>query len=239
MMIARCALLALALSCAPQLPPAVGIATTTGVEMESDRARAIDAVVDECPRGNTECSPANAPRLPRARGPAPEGAAGFELAMTENEAQKHCYEAGQLWNMHSNDMAECSSSAGAKMPFEVNLQLCDGNVCRIVLSEPVNGQAIERWSQLDDELTTKYGPPGARELFVPDDCTKEGALASCLLRGRANVESAWMWSTGQGVSARLTAPSEQHVFLFVVYSDPAVARAVHVRGLWSIPRSER
>lgn len=238
-MIARGAWIALALSCAPQLPAEVGLATTTGVAMESDRARAIDAVVHECPRGNSECSPADAPKLPRARGPVPEGAAGFELETTESEAQKHCFAAGQQWNVHSSDMAECSSSAGAKMPFEVNLQLCEGNVCRIVLTEPVNGQAVQRWTQVADDLGRKYGAPGARDFDVPDECMKEGALASCLVRGRAKVEAAWIWSTGHAVSARLSAPSAQHVFLFVVYSDPAVARAVHVRGLWSIPRSDR
>lgn len=232
-MIARHAWFALVVSCAPQ-QTAVGTATTTGVEMESDRTRAIDAIVHECPRGNTECSAADAPRLPRARGPVPEGAAGFELETTENEARTHCFAAGELWNVHSTDMVECSSSAGAKMPFEVNLQLCEGNVCRIVLSEPTNGHSIERWTQVEGDLARKYGPPGARDFDVPDDCMKEGALASCLVRGRAKAEAAWIWSTGHAVSARLTAPSAQHAFLFVVYSDPAVARAVHVRGLWSI-----
>ena len=206
---------------------------STGVEVETDRARALDALVTQCPRGSPDCSPANAPKLDRSKAPLPVGAAGFELGMSENEAEKHCRAAGEMWSVDSRDLVECSGSAGKKLPFHVNLQLCDGNVCRIILSQHVadTSRAVERWSAVTDDLARKYGPPGERETNIPKECTKVDALGACLERASAKVESAWVWGMGHAVTAWLNAPSPEHVFLFVVYADPAVGRAVHARGL--------
>jgi len=206
---------------------------TTGVEVETERARALDALVSECPRGSPDCSPANEPKLDRSKAPLPVGAAGFELGMTENEAEQHCRAAGEMWSVDSRDLVECSGSAGKKLPFRVNLQLCDGNVCRIILTQHVAEirRAVERWSAVTDDLAHKYGSPGEREISIPNPCAKVDALAACLERGSAKVQAAWVWGTGHAVTTWLNAPSPEHLFLFVVYSDPAVGRAVHAHGL--------
>jgi hypothetical protein len=223
------AALALVCTTTPQLESI----DVTGVAAEADRARAIDALAHQCPRGNPDCSPANAPPLPRATGPLPLGAAGFELAMTENEAKVHCHSANQTWTVDSREMVACSGSAGASLPFDVSLQLCDASVCRIVLSQYVAdaAQAVHRWRDAELDLERKYGAPGARDVVLSTGCDAHADLGACLANGRARVDAAWVWAGGTAVSATLIAPSAQHVFLFVVYSSPAIGRAVHARGL--------
>ena len=215
-------------------PPAPVEITTAGVPMEADRTRALESIVGECPRGSRECGPSGGPKLRLATGPVPDGAAGFELGTTENDAKMRCFDAGQMWSAHARRVVECSGSAGAKIPFHVELQLGEeGNICRIILSQylPAASEALERFGVIEDELTTKYGPPGARELDVPDACAKDATLAACLEDGRAKAELDWIWGTDHAVTARLVAPSSKYVFLFVVYSDPAMARAVQRRSL--------
>jgi len=204
-----------------------------GVEAEVDRVRALEALVHECPLGSPDCSAADAPKLERSKAPLPVGAAGFELAMSEDSAKQHCHASGETWSVDSRDLVECSGSAGEKIPFHVNLQLCDGNVCRIVLSQYVAdaARAVDRWSAVESGLAHKYGRPGLREREVPGDCAKAEALAGCLERGDAKVQAAWVWGTGHAVTVRLQAPTAPHVLLFVVYSDPAAGREVHAQGL--------
>jgi len=205
----------------------------SGVAGEADRLRAVDALARECPRGNHDCSPAGEPEIPRATGPVPVGAAGFDLSMLEEAAKRRCTSANATWTVESRDMDSCSASVGARLPFDVSLQVCDANVCRIILSERMTNvaEATDVWTSAVAELTHKYGQPSERVLDVPASCARGDALGACVANGLAKATATWAWVTGAGVTAKLVATTPQHVFLFVVYSDAAVGRRVHARGL--------
>ncbi len=191
---------------------------------------AVSALERECPRANADCD-ATA-KIQRSTATPPAGAAGFELGMSDTEAEKRCRAAGEMWSVDRGRIATatCSGSVGTPLPFHVDLQLCDGNVCRIVLSQHLAeaAHAADRWSAVVNELSQKYGPAAASELKIPDDCK---VLAECVHRGRAKAQATWAWGSGHVVEAALGAPSDAHVFVFVVYSAPAVVKAVSTLGL--------
>lgn len=231
MRVARLALaLCLAACTVPEPGPAIDV---SGVAAEADRLRSLEALARECPPGNRACAPAGKPELPRARGPEPVGAAGFELSMIEKSAMERCTSHGRTWKSESRDLVSCSGSVGEDLPFRVTLQLCDGNVCRILLSERLTNvaRAVDVWTAAADDLTHKLGPPSERVLEVPGSCSLPSSLGTCLDEGRAQAAASWAWVSGAGVTVELVAPSPRHVFLFVVYSAPAVGRLVRARGL--------
>ena len=197
------------------------------VTVETEREQVLRTFDRQCSRGTFSCDGLIA-GTPEAHTPAPGGAAGFDFSLTLDDADKQCRAAGQLWLPVTRESFACSGSAGARLPFHVDLFGCRGHLCRLVLSELV-GRDLGRFDAVDKELAGLYGPVYTREVAVPAACNE--TLAACIHDGRAKVRSMWRWDVGYTITASLEATSPSHLFLFVAYSTPSFAESLRTRGL--------
>ena len=216
------------LACAggpPAQPPPT--ANDVTVDAEVARQRVLTAFGPSCTRGTEECEGAAA-SAPAATRRAPSGAAGFDLGMALDDAEKRCRAAGQLW-FTARESSACSGSVGARLPYHVDLVGCHDFVCRLVLSEQVGPKALERFREVAHELVDNYGGEHREELEVPGDC--RDTLARCLQDGRAKARAAWRWDDGHTLTVTLEAPTRDDVFVVLSYSSPAFGDLLRTRGL--------
>ncbi len=199
---------------------------SAAVDVEVARERALHAFDRQCARGTLECDGASA-NAPHATRSPPAGAAGFDFSMTGGDAERHCRAAGQMWSTSSVEAFSCTGSAGAPLPFHVDVFTCGGHLCRLVLSQHTLG--IDAFSSAEKQLTESHGAPSSREVEVASDCSGS-ALADCIRSGRAKARVAWKWDAGYTLTATLQA-SAHDVFVFIAYSSPTFGESLGTRGL--------
>ena len=172
------------------------------VDIETARVHALAAFDPRCARGSLECDGAVA-STPASTRAVPAGAAGFDFSMTDDDAEKRCRSAGQMWTAQSRDAFMCSGSAGERLPYHVDLFTCGGHLCRLVLS-----QSSATLDAVEKDLETKYGAPSFRDAH----------------------HASWRWDGGYTLTISLE-PTKQGAFVFLAYSSPTFSEMVRTRGL--------
>ncbi len=156
----------------------------------------------------------------------PRGAAGFDLGVTPDAAQKRCVDSGKTWSPRDGGF-ECSGPA-ADVGFDAKVRfgLCDKLICDISVVAPETPAWVHQYAELRTLLSQKYGgnlwtpPPDENEASCEGD-----ALRGCVLAGRYKVETLWRWQTGESVDLEVAKdPADpQHLQVRIGYHGQSVA----------------
>jgi len=213
-------------------PVASGVAALTDVEVdvEADRVRTLMSFGSQCPRGTLDCDGATEVTASSERS-VPAGAAGFDFSMTRDDAERRCRMGSQLWSSTTRESFECSGAVGVALPFRIDLMTCHDHVCRLVLSQHVAHDSMERFAEVEATLVEKYGATRYRDVAVPAECSAPQSLPECIHDGRAHLREAWKWDVGYTLTMTLEAPTGRHPFLIVAYSSPSFGELARTRGL--------
>ncbi len=133
---------------------------------------------------------------------APIGAAGIAFGQTVSEVDALCKASGNKGTppLKTPDLFyNCFGSTTSELPDvrQVSAKMCDGRVCSISISIPLS--AGERWvgrfTQLEKNLTGRYGPAHERRRIQPSACESAKAFPACLADKTVTYSSRWVWST--------------------------------------------
>jgi len=152
--------------------------------------------------GNAEGAAATTSAAPEQAREAPVGVAGFEFAMTADEARLACEGSGNDWTEGARGAACSGPAENVGVDGTVQLLPCNEAFCQIlVTSEPSEGELIPAVKALRNALEKRYGAPSDSDTAVPQDCRE--TVTECLDAQRAYLEYIWTFENGQVVKLRL------------------------------------
>lgn len=124
----------------------------------------------------------------------PDGLAGFRFGMSAEDAEAACTEAEHSYTVKDGSDAACSATV-ASVGFEsgVDLDFCDGKLCRIRVAKPLEGieepgDAVKVYKKMFDVLNDKYGKPSKRQAKAPSKCED---LNACIEDGSFQLRADW------------------------------------------------
>ncbi len=126
---------------------------------------------------------------------APETAAGFKLGSSLEEAKTACTLEGHQLTQTPKGY-HCSGPAEAlSLAVEVELNFCDGRLCRVDLmhvpSRDVSAPWKQRFREIKAHYERRFGPGRKDRVVVPEQCKQE--LLPCLQRGEVVAIYSWQW----------------------------------------------